>query len=128
MRTPRSRAWRAARRISRCRTRSPTGKPATPPPNRPATGYGGADRYCEADVVTDGYLITAGPTAPKAFAREILRPPAVLPPEVLHAWFRRYADSDASVCPVVAATEARQRGRAPDSAPAAGGGRRRGGA
>lgn len=78
-----------------------------------ATGYDGADRYREADAVTDGDLITAGPTDPEAFAREILRRLAVLPPEVLDAWFRLYADSDASAYPVVAAAaEARQRSRA----------------
>ncbi|NJQ08647.1 glutamine amidotransferase [Streptomyces lonarensis] len=74
-----------------------------------ATGYGGGDRYREADAVTDRDLITAGPTDPEAFAREILRRLAVLPPEVLDAWFRLYADSDASAYPVVAAAaEARQ--------------------
>ncbi|WP_338054305.1 DJ-1/PfpI family protein [Streptomyces spiramenti] len=75
-----------------------------------ATGYGGADRYREADAVTDRDLITAGPTDPEAFAREILRRLEVLPPDVLDAWFRLYADSDAAAYPVVAAA-AEARGR-----------------
>lgn len=36
-----------------------------------ATGYAGGAHYVDADVVDDGALITAGPTAPLAFARAI---------------------------------------------------------
>src|SRR5690606_37199511 len=35
-----------------------------------ATGYDGGKHYVEADAVTDGGIVTAGPTEPVAFARE----------------------------------------------------------
>ncbi|MGV4986251.1 type 1 glutamine amidotransferase family protein [Streptomyces sp. NPDC001709] len=60
-----------------------------------ATDYAGADRYVEADAVTDGNLITAGPTEPVAFAREVFRLLGVYEGEVLDAWYRLYHDSDA---------------------------------
>ncbi|QJT03051.1 glutamine amidotransferase [Streptomyces asoensis] len=59
-----------------------------------ATGYGGGDRYVEADAVTDAGLITAGPTEPVAFAREIFRLLGVYEGEVLDAWYRLFHDSD----------------------------------
>ncbi|MFI6804210.1 type 1 glutamine amidotransferase family protein [Streptomyces luteogriseus] len=59
-----------------------------------ATGYAGGGRYIEADAVTDGPLITAGPTEPVAFAREILRLLGVYEGEVLDAWYRLFHDSD----------------------------------
>jgi putative intracellular protease/amidase len=59
-----------------------------------ATGYGGGERYVDADAVTDGALITAGPTEPVAFAREILRLLGVYEGEVLDAWYRLFHDSD----------------------------------
>ncbi|MFD6434825.1 type 1 glutamine amidotransferase family protein [Streptomyces venezuelae] len=60
-----------------------------------ATGYKGGERYAEADAVTDGNLITAGPTEPVAFAREIFaRLGDVLDAEKLDAWFRLFHDSD----------------------------------
>ncbi|MFF8938407.1 type 1 glutamine amidotransferase family protein [Streptomyces paradoxus] len=59
-----------------------------------ATGYAGGGRYVEADAVTDGALVTAGPTEPVAFAREILRLLGVYEGEVLDAWFRLFHDSD----------------------------------
>ena len=59
-----------------------------------ATGYAGGGRYVEADAVTDGGLITAGPTEPVAFAREILRLLGVYEGEVLDAWYRLFHDSD----------------------------------
>ncbi|MFF0014618.1 type 1 glutamine amidotransferase family protein [Streptomyces sp. NPDC005374] len=59
-----------------------------------ATGYGGAARYVDADAVTDGGLITAGPTEPVAFAREIFRLLGVYEGEVLDAWYRLFHDSD----------------------------------
>ncbi|UED84991.1 DJ-1/PfpI family protein [Streptomyces profundus] len=71
-----------------------------------ASGYGGAAHYREADAVTDRDVITAGPTDPEPFAREILARLDVLEPEVLDAWFRLYAHSDASAYPVLAAAEA----------------------
>ncbi|MEV0239490.1 DJ-1/PfpI family protein [Streptomyces sp. NPDC050674] len=61
-----------------------------------ATGYAGGARYVEADAVTDGALITAGPTEPVAFAREILRLLGVYEGEVLDAWYRLFHDSDAA--------------------------------
>jgi len=59
-----------------------------------ATGYRGGHRYTEADAVTDGALVTAGPTEPVAFAREILRLLGVYEGEVLDAWYRLFHDSD----------------------------------
>ncbi|MFG3717076.1 type 1 glutamine amidotransferase family protein [Streptomyces massasporeus] len=59
-----------------------------------ATGYAGGGRYVEADAVTDGPLVTAGPTEPVAFAREILRLLGVYEGEVLDAWYRLFHDSD----------------------------------
>ncbi|GGY20653.1 type 1 glutamine amidotransferase family protein [Streptomyces djakartensis] len=61
-----------------------------------ATGYAGGARYVEADAVTDGNLVTAGPTEPVAFAREILRLLGVHQGEVLDAWYRLFHDSDAA--------------------------------
>lgn len=61
-----------------------------------ATGYAGGERYVEADAVTDGGLVTAGPTEPVAFAREILRLLGVYEGEVLDAWYRLFHDSDAA--------------------------------
>ncbi|MEU4463528.1 type 1 glutamine amidotransferase family protein [Streptomyces sp. NPDC024017] len=66
-----------------------------------ATGYAGGGRYVEADAVTDGDLITAGPTEPVAFAREILRLLGVYDGEVLDAWYRLFHDSDAAAYAVL---------------------------
>ncbi|MEU9310213.1 type 1 glutamine amidotransferase family protein [Streptomyces sp. NPDC048256] len=66
-----------------------------------ATGYAGGDRYVEADAVTDSNLITAGPTEPVAFAREIFRLLGVYEGEVLDAWYRLFHDSDASAYEVL---------------------------
>ncbi|MFE5534242.1 DJ-1/PfpI family protein [Streptomyces sp. NPDC056492] len=73
-------------------------------------GYAGAGRYVEADAVTDGDLITAGPTEPVAFAREVFARLGVYEPEVLDAWYRLFHDSDASAYPVL--TAAAERGDA----------------
>ncbi|MER7050847.1 DJ-1/PfpI family protein [Streptomyces sp. NPDC000351] len=59
-----------------------------------ATGYAGGERYVEADAVTDGGLVTAGPTEPVAFAREVLGLLGVYEGEVLDAWYRLFHDSD----------------------------------
>ncbi|WP_055564149.1 type 1 glutamine amidotransferase family protein [Streptomyces atriruber] len=60
-----------------------------------ATGYKGGERYVETDAVTDGDLITAGPTEPVAFAREIFgRLGDVFKGERLDAWYRLFHDSD----------------------------------
>ncbi|MFD3544720.1 type 1 glutamine amidotransferase family protein [Streptomyces sp. NPDC058655] len=66
-------------------------------------GYGGAEHYVEADAVTDGDLITAGPTEPVAFAREVFARLGVYEPDVLDAWYRLFHDSDASAYPVLMA-------------------------
>ncbi|MGW4866369.1 type 1 glutamine amidotransferase family protein [Streptomyces chartreusis] len=66
-----------------------------------ATGYGGGERYVDADAVTDGALITAGPTEPVAFAREILQLLGVFEGEVLDAWYRLFHDSDAAAYAVL---------------------------
>jgi len=57
-------------------------------------GYKGHDRYLDQDAVTDRGLITAGPTEPVAFAREILAELHLMEPHVLDAWFRLYRNSD----------------------------------
>ena len=66
-----------------------------------ATGYGGGERYVDADAVTDRGLITAGPTEPVAFAREIFRLLGVYDGEVLDAWYRLFHDSDAAAYAVL---------------------------
>ncbi|MFC9243193.1 type 1 glutamine amidotransferase family protein [Streptomyces sp. NPDC057136] len=67
-----------------------------------ATGYAGGARYVEADAVTDGGLITAGPTEPVAFAREVFGLLGVYGAEKLDAWYRLFHDSDASAYEVLA--------------------------
>ncbi|WP_210585464.1 type 1 glutamine amidotransferase family protein [Streptomyces sp. GESEQ-35] len=67
-----------------------------------ATGYQGGDRYVDADAVTDGNLVTAGPTEPVAFAREIFRLLGVYEGELLDAWYRLFHDSDAEAYAVLA--------------------------
>lgn len=59
-----------------------------------ATGYRGAERYVDTDAVTDGGLVTAGPTEPVALAREVFRLLGVYEGEVLDAWYRLFHDSD----------------------------------
>lgn len=61
-----------------------------------ATGYAGAGLYEDAPVVVDGDLITAGPTEPLEFAREILRRLDVYPPATLDAWYGLYKTGEAS--------------------------------
>ncbi|ROO89151.1 DJ-1/PfpI family protein [Actinocorallia herbida] len=68
-----------------------------------ATGYEGGAHYVEADAVTGGNVITAGPTEPVAFAREIFARLGLYEPAVLDAWFRLFAHSDASAYPVLMA-------------------------
>ncbi|MDQ0750135.1 putative intracellular protease/amidase [Streptomyces africanus] len=67
-----------------------------------ATGYAGGERYVETDAVTDANLVTAGPTEPVAFAREIFRLLGVYEGEVLDAWYRLFHDSDAAAYAVLA--------------------------
>lgn len=59
-----------------------------------ATGSKGGERYVDADAVTDGILVTAGPTEPVALAREVFRLLGVYEGEVLDAWYRLFHDSD----------------------------------
>ncbi|MEV0491254.1 DJ-1/PfpI family protein [Streptomyces atratus] len=66
-----------------------------------ATGYAGGARYVEADAVTDGDLITAGPTEPVAFAREVFARLGVYEGKKLDAWYRLFHDSDASAYEVL---------------------------
>jgi putative intracellular protease/amidase len=58
------------------------------------TGYRGGEHYVEADAVTDGDLITAGPTEPVAFAREVLARLGVFEGAKLDAWYRLFHASD----------------------------------
>ncbi|MYV77892.1 glutamine amidotransferase [Streptomyces sp. SID1046] len=69
-------------------------------------GYGGAESYVEADAVTDGDLITAGPTEPVAFAREVFARLDVYKPDVLDAWYGLFHDSDPAAYPVLMAASA----------------------
>ncbi|KQW10172.1 type 1 glutamine amidotransferase family protein [Streptomyces sp. Root369] len=71
-----------------------------------ATGYGGGERYVDADAVTDRGLITAGPTEPVAFAREIFRLLGVYDGEVLDAWYRLFHDSDTEAYAVLEKAQA----------------------
>ncbi len=72
-----------------------------------ATGYAGGERYVEVDAVTDpgadgtGRLITAGPTEPVAFAREVFGLLGVYDAKKLDAWYRLFHDSDASAYEVL---------------------------
>lgn len=68
-----------------------------------ATGYPGGAHYREADAVTGDGVITAGPTAPVAFAREIFTELGLYEPHVLDAWYRLHAHSDPSAYPVLMA-------------------------
>ncbi|MFI1482045.1 DJ-1/PfpI family protein [Streptomyces sp. NPDC020747] len=68
-----------------------------------ATGYKGGERYADTDAVTDGKLITAGPTEPVAFAREVFGLLGVYEGEVLDAWYRLFHDSDAEAYAVLEA-------------------------
>ncbi|HEY9373632.1 DJ-1/PfpI family protein [Streptomyces sp.] len=70
-----------------------------------ATGYAGAERYVETDAVTDGELITAGPTEPVAFAREILGKLGAFEGAKLDAWYRLFHDSDPAAFEELNATE-----------------------
>ncbi|MFD0267630.1 DJ-1/PfpI family protein [Streptomyces sp. NPDC127106] len=70
-------------------------------------GYAGAERYVEADAVTDGILVTAGPTEPVAFAREVFALLGAYKPDVLDAWYRLFHDSDESAFPVLMAAAER---------------------
>lgn len=59
-----------------------------------ATGYAGTRRYRYELAVTDGDLITAGPTAPIEFAREIFTALDLCSPRTLAAWYRLHTEHD----------------------------------
>lgn len=59
-----------------------------------SSGYGGAQLYRAVAAVTDKNLITAGPTAPVEFAREIFATLGIYDPEVLDAWYRLFGNQD----------------------------------
>jgi len=61
-----------------------------------ATGYGGAGHYRDVAAVSDRDLITAGPTAPVEFAREVLARLEIYTPDVLAAWYRLFGEQDSS--------------------------------
>lgn len=65
--------------------------------------YAGSACYVEADAVTGGDLITAGPTAPIEFAREIFAKVGAFPADKLDAWYRLHKFSDASAYEVLMA-------------------------
>ncbi|MFC9272210.1 DJ-1/PfpI family protein [Streptomyces zhihengii] len=67
-----------------------------------ATGYAGGAHYEEADAVTDGDLITAGPTEPVALAREVLARLGVYDGPRLDAWYRLFHDSDQAAYEILA--------------------------
>ncbi|MFJ3768617.1 DJ-1/PfpI family protein [Streptomyces sp. NPDC090082] len=58
-----------------------------------ATGYRGGGHYVDADAVRDGDLITAGPTDPVAFAREIFARLGAYEGK-RDAWYRLFQHSD----------------------------------
>ncbi|GAA0982092.1 type 1 glutamine amidotransferase family protein [Nocardiopsis tropica] len=58
------------------------------------TGYAGTGRYRSELTVSDGGLITAGPTAPLEFARAIFAALHLFTPRVLDAWYRLHAQHD----------------------------------
>ncbi|MBD3554252.1 DJ-1/PfpI family protein [Streptomyces sp. SP18CM02] len=72
-----------------------------------ATGYAGGERYVETDAVTDpgadggGRLVTAGPTEPVAFAREVFALLGVYDAKKLDAWYRLFHGSDPSAYEVL---------------------------
>lgn len=59
-----------------------------------ASGYTGGEHYEFTDAVNDGGLITAGPTQPVAFAREVLAELGAFAPETLEAWAGLYTTGD----------------------------------
>ncbi|MFF2504111.1 type 1 glutamine amidotransferase family protein [Streptomyces sp. NPDC058067] len=71
-----------------------------------ATGYKGGEHYVDADAVTDRGLITAGPTEPVAFAREVLGALGVFEGELLDAWYRLFHDSDVTAYATLQAARA----------------------
>ncbi|MGP3977191.1 DJ-1/PfpI family protein [Streptomyces sp. 8N114] len=71
-----------------------------------ANGYQGGALYRDADAVTDRDLITAGPTEPVAFAREIFTRLGTYEPPVVDAFYRLHQHSDPEAYAVFAAAGA----------------------
>ncbi|MBO8189431.1 DJ-1/PfpI family protein [Streptomyces spirodelae] len=71
-----------------------------------ANGYRGGAHYRDADAVTDRDLITAGPTEPVAFAREVLARLGAYEPPVVDAFYRLHQHSDPEAYAVFAAAQA----------------------
>ena len=61
----------------------------------PQPGYSGAAQYRQEPAVTDKGIITAGATAPVAFAREIFRALDLYSERVLNAWYGLFATGEA---------------------------------
>jgi putative intracellular protease/amidase len=61
-----------------------------------SSGYAGAAHYRDVAAITDGNLITAGPTAPVEFAREVFVKLGIYTPEALDAWYRMFGKQDTS--------------------------------
>jgi putative intracellular protease/amidase len=87
-----------------------------------ASGYAGGRHYREADAVTDGDLITAGPTEPVAFAREVFARLGVYEGKRLDAWYRLFHDSDALAYAVLEGADEEEGTRAGAAEGAAAGG------
>ena len=65
------------------------------------TGYRGGHRYRSELAVTDGDLVTAGPTAAVEFAREIFGKLDAFSPRALNAWYRLHALHDTDAYPTL---------------------------
>ncbi|WP_017624491.1 DJ-1/PfpI family protein [Nocardiopsis chromatogenes] len=66
-----------------------------------ATGYAGAAHYRDEPAATGGNVVTAGATAPIAFARDAFALLDVFEPDVLDAWYRLFAHEDTSAFEVL---------------------------
>jgi putative intracellular protease/amidase len=60
------------------------------------SGYSGATHFRDEPTVTDGDLITAGPTNPIEFARAIFERLDLFGDKTTDAWYRLFAHSDAA--------------------------------
>lgn len=70
-----------------------------------SSGYAGSARYRDAAAVTDRGVVTATSLAPFDFAREVFAALDVYEPVVLDAWYRLFAQRDASAYAVLAGYE-----------------------
>jgi putative intracellular protease/amidase len=60
-----------------------------------SANYRGEKHYKDVPAHTDGLLITASPTSPVEFAREIFTTLDLYPPDTLDAWYGLYSTGDA---------------------------------